>query len=166
MTDPLIKLYAGLSDQERGKLAFTYLTQGNALEQKRLASVMPQEHFVGLPDGYRRIFINLNNLTMMYSIAYWQQVARCLVMAAGATANLSDPDPEAYKPVMNRFEAAEAGLLAIEQAFDSICDEHGLDAAVMRVMAGEQFYEIATHDLKPNDACLDGYREVFASMLI
>lgn len=165
MTDPLIKLYEGLTDQERGKMAYTYLAQGNELEQKRIASVMPEQHFVGLPDGYRRMFINLNNLTMMYSIAYWQQVAQCLAMAAGTMEKLHDNDPEAYKPMVKRFDADEAALLAIEQAFDDVCLEHGLDAGVMRFMAGNQFYQATMPDLKPDDVCLAGYREIFASTL-
>ncbi len=87
-----------LTDIERGKLAYTYLTQGNELEQKRIASVMPQEHFVVLSDGYRRMFINLNNLTMLYAVAYWQQVSRCHALMAGAIAQIRDDEPEAYKP--------------------------------------------------------------------
>jgi hypothetical protein len=165
MTDPLIKLYAGLTDQERGKMAFTYLAQGNHLELERIASTMSMEHFVGLPDGYRRMHLNLNNLTMMYAIAYWGQVAQCLVMAAGTMAHLSDPDPEAYKPIKQHFQAAEAALLAIEQSFDDVCLENCLDSAAMRFMAGGQYYEVATPDLKPDDVCLAGYREVFTSTM-
>lgn len=165
MTDQVTKLYAGLTDKERATMAYTYLTKGNELERARIASVMPQEHFVGLPDGYRRIFINLNNLTMMYSIAYWQQVAQCLALLAGVQAILSDPDPEAYERTVKRFQAAEAALLAIEAAFDSVCTEHGLNAAVMRGMAGKRFYTIATPDLKASGDCLAGYREIFASIM-
>ncbi len=165
MTDPMMKLYAGLTDQERGKLAYTHMVQGNELEQKRIDSVMPEQYFVGLPDGYRRIFINLNNLTMTYSIAYWQKVAQCLTFAAGTAAKFYDPDPEAYKPVMKRFEAAEAALMAIEQAFDDTCLEHGLDRDVMRFMAGNQFYDLTMPDLKPDEVWLTGYREIFASSM-
>lgn len=162
MTDPLTKLYAGLTDQERGKMAYTYLTQGNELEQKRIASVMPEQNFVGLPDGYRRMFINLNNLTMIYAIAYWKQVALCQAFMGGTMTLIHDDDPEAYLPMKIRFEAAEGVLLAIETAFDDVCLEHGLNRDVMRYMAGNQFYQVAHPDLTPDAVCLAGYRDIFA----
>lgn len=165
MTDPMMKLYAGLTDTERAKLAFSYLAKDNDLERARIASVMPEQYFVGLPDGYRRMAINLSNLTLMYAVAYWQSVAQCLVLLAGVQAIFSDPDPEAYERTVKSFEAAEAALLAIEAAFDSVCTEHGLDAAVMRGMAGKRFYTIATPGIKPDDVCLAGYREIFASTM-
>jgi hypothetical protein len=163
MTDPLIKLYAGLTDQERGKMAYTYLIQGNDLEMQRIVSAMPNQNFIGLPDGYRRMVVDLSNLTMIYAIAYWQQVARCVTMMAGTMGQLQDEDPEAYKPMIECFKAEEAALMSIEQAFDDVCLEHGLDAGAMRTMAGKQFYTIATPDLKTDDACLAGYLEIFAS---
>lgn len=168
MTDPLIKLYAGLTDQERAVLSYRYMMKGDDgdLERKRIESVMPEQYFVGLPMEFRRTEYNLQGLAMIYAVTYWQQVARCLAMAAGTMANLSDPDPEAYKPLKQRHKAAEAALMAIERAFDSVCEAHSLDAAVMRVMAGEQFYEIATPDLKPDDARLAGYREIFAATML
>ena len=163
MNDPLIKLYAGLTDEERGKLAYTYLLQGNELERKRIESVMPNQNFIGLPDGYRHTIINLTNLMMSYAIVYWQQVAQCVTLMAGAMALIHDIDPKAYLPMIERFEAAEAALLAIEKAFDTVCLEHGLDAGAMRYMACKQYYTIAMPELKPDDTCLAGYREIFAS---
>lgn len=164
--DSITKMYAGLTDQERGKLGFTYLTQGNTLEQKRIASVMTDQYFVGLPDGYRRMFINLNNLSMTYAIAYWNQVAITLASMGGATAMLHRADDaEQWKPMIECFEAAEARLLGIETAFDDVCQAHGLDRDVMRFSACKQFYTIATPDLMPDDVYMEGMREVFASML-
>ncbi len=165
MTDPLIKLYAELTDQERGKLAYTYLTQGNELELKRIESTMPEQCFVGLPLAYRRMHVDLTHLTLIYAVAYWKQVALCQAYMSGSMAQIRYDDPEAYKPMAQRFEAAERRLLAIEQGFDDVCAEHGLDAAVMRFMAGAQFYTIAMPDLKPDDVCLAGYREIFASTM-
>ena len=167
MTDPLIKLYAGLTDRERAVMSFRYLMQGDNgdLERKRIESVMPEQYFVGLPLEFRRTEYNLQGLAHLYAITYWKQVAQCLTFAAGTSAMLYDPDPEAYKPVMQRFEDAEAALLAIEQAFDDTCLEHGLDAAVMRSMAGKKFYTVSMPDLKPDDVCLTGYREIFAAIM-
>lgn len=165
MTDPLIKLYAGLTDEERGKMAYAYLMKGDDLERKRIESTMPDEHFIGLPDGYRRMFINLTNLIQSYAVAYWQQVAQCATMMAGVMVQLRDDDPEAYLPMKQRYQAAEAALLAVEQAFNDVCLEHGLDHDLMRGMAGKRFYTVATPDLKPDDTCLTGYREIFASTL-
>lgn len=165
MTDSLIKLYAGLTDTERGKMAYAYLLQGNDLERKRIESTMPEQPFVGLPMAYRRMHVDLTNLTLNYAVAYWQQVALCQAFMSGLMTRLHDDDPEAYKPLLTRFKAAEAVLLAIEQAFDSVCAEHGLDRDLMRGMAGKRFYECASSDLEPDDAYLVGYREIFASTL-
>ncbi len=165
MTDPLIKLYAGLTDTERGKIAYAYLLQGNDLERMRIESTMPEQYFVGLPMAYRRMYVDLTNLTLIYAVAYWQQVAQCATIMAGTMAKLQDDDREAYKPLMGRYEAAEAALLAIEQAFDDVCVTHGLDRDLMRSMAGKRFYTVASPDLKPDDACLAGYREIFVSAL-
>ena len=167
MTDPLIKLYAGLTDRERAVMSFRYLTQGDNgdLERKRIESVMPEQYFVGLPLEFRRTEYNLHGLAHLYAIVYWKQVARCLGLMAGVHAMFSDPDPKAYLPIKKRFEAAEAALLAIEQAFDDTCLEHGLDKDVMRFMAGTRFYTVSVPGMKPDDVCLKGYREIFASIM-
>ena len=161
MNDPLTKLYAGLTDKERGKLAFTYRTQHNDLETARIESAMSQQYFTGLPLEYRRMTASLQNLALMYSVAYWQQVALCLCYFSGVQALIHDDDPEACKPMMERLKSAEESLMALEQAFEDVCLEHGLDAGAMRYMAGRQFYTIATPDLEPDDTCLAGYREIF-----
>ena len=165
MTDPLIKLYAGLTDTERGKMAYAYLLRGNDLEHKRIESTMPEQHFIGLPTAYRRMHVALTNLMMSYAVAYWQQVAQCQVFMSAIMALMHDADPEAYKPLMERFKAAEAALLGIERAFDEVCAEHGLECTLMRGMAGKRFYTVATSDLEPNAECLTGYREIFASTM-
>ena len=167
MTDPLIKLYAGLTDRERAVMSFRYLTQGDNgdLERKRIESVMPEQYFVGLPLEFRRTEYNLQGLAQLYAVTYWKQVSLCQAFLAGTMALIHDDDEVEYKPMMQRFEAAEAALMAIEQAFDDVCLEHGLDKDVMRFMAGTQFYNLAMPDLKPDDVCLKGYREIFASTL-
>jgi hypothetical protein len=166
MTDPLIKLYAGLTDTERGKMAYAYLLQGNELELMRIESTMPEQYFVGLPMAYRRMHVDLTNLTLIYAVADWQQGALCQALMSAVMALLQDDDPEAYKPLAMRFKAAEAVLLAIEQAFDSVCAEHGLNCDLMRGMAGKRFYECASSDLQPDDDSMVGYREIFASALV
>lgn len=165
MTDTLTKLYAGLSDEERGKLAYAYMVQGNDLEMKRIASTMPEQYFVGLPYGYRRMFHSLTNLMMSYAVAYWQQVSKCQAFMSATMSLIHDDDPKAYLPMKQRLQAAETVLLAIEQAFDDVCLDHGLDRDLMRGMAGHRFYEAAMPALKPDDACLAGYREIFASTM-
>ena len=165
MTDPLIKLYAGLTDAERGKMAYAYLLHGNDLERKRIESTLPEQYFIGLPWGYRRVQTDLTHLTLLYAVASWQQVSRCQAFMAAAMALLDDDDPESYLPMVERLKAAEGVLLAIEQAFDSVCAEHGLDNVLMRVMAGKRFYTVASLDIEPNAECLTGYREIFASIM-
>ena len=167
MTDPLIKLYAGLTDSERAVMSFRYLTQGDNgdLERKRIESVMPEQYFVGLPLEFRRTEYNLHGLAMIYAIAYWKQVAQCLVLMTRTQALFIDPDPEAYKPVMQRWEAAERRLLAIEEAFDDTCLEHDLDKDVMRFMAGTQFYNLAMPGMKPDDVYMKSIRDIFTAMM-
>ena len=165
MTDPLIKLYAGLTDAERGKMAYAYLLRGNDLERKRIETTLPEQYFIGLPTAYRRMYVVLANLTLIYAVAYWQQVAQCQAFMASAMALLHDDDPEAYLPMVERLKAAEAVLLAIDHAFDDVCTDHGLDNVLMRGMAGKRFYIVATPDLEPNAECLTGYREIFASTM-
>lgn len=165
MTDQLIKLYAGLTDAERGKMAYAYLLHGNDLERKRIESTLPEQYFIGLPWGYRRVQTDLTHLTLLYAVAYWRQVSQCQAFMASAMALLHDDDPEAHLPMVERLKAAEAVLLAIDHAFDDVCSEHGLDRDLMRGMAGKRFYTVATPDLQPDDACLSGYREVFSSMM-
>ena len=165
MIDQMAKMYEGLTDQERGKLAYAYLLQGNSLERMRIESTMQEQYFLGLPTDYRRVFIDLTNLTMSYAVAYWQQVAHCQAYMSAARVLLQDDDPEAYKPMMERFKAGEAALLAIEQAFDDVCAEHGLNAELMRQRKGHQFYAVASPDVKADAQVIADYREVFASAL-
>ena len=168
MNDPMMKLYEKLTDEERGKLAFTYLLKGDTTERERIESTMTREYFIAFPDGYRRAFININNLRMVYAVAYWRQVAQCQAYLSGTMAliheDLKHPDEAAtYPPMLARFEAAEAALMAIDEAFNDVCDEHGLDAELLQI--GGRFYTIATSDTKPDEDCLAGYREIFADAM-
>ena len=165
MNDPLTKLYAGLTDEERAVLAFTYRAGHNDLEVARIESAMIDQTFSGAPYEYRRMTAGMYDMALLYAVEYWKQVALCLTMQAGTMALIHDPDPEAYLPLRKAFETAEGVLLAVEQAFADVCLEHRLDIAAMQFVSGKRFYEIATPDLKPDDACVAGYREVFEGAL-
>lgn len=166
MTDPMIKLYAGLTHSELAVLNFGYLMKGDDgdLERKRIESVMTDEYFVGLPMEFRRIEYNLKGLAMIYAVTYWRQVALCQALMGGAMAKLRSDDPEAYQPMAQRSNAAEAALLAIEHAFDDVCLEHGLDPSTMRTLSGKRFYEVA-NNIQPDESCLSSYREIFAGVM-
>jgi hypothetical protein len=164
MIDKMDKVYGVLTDQERGKLAYACLVKGNELEQLRIAGTMQDQYFIGLPDGYRRMFIELSKVSMIYSIAYWRNVAGASTYLAGAMGLIQDPQGD-YQHVHQLFIEAEVHILSLEQAFDEVCEAHGLDREVMRHMAGRQFYTVATPDLKPDDHVTAGYREMFESGL-
>ena len=168
MNDPMLKIYAKLTDDERGKLAFAYLLKGDTAERERIESTMVREYFIAFPNGYRRAFININNLRMAYAVAYWRQVAECQAYMSGTMAliqeDLKHPDEAAtYPPMHARFEAAESALMAIDEAFNDVCDEHGLDPELLQI--GGRFYTIATPDTEPNEDCLAGYRQIFADAM-
>lgn len=165
MTDPLVKLYAGLTDKERAVLAYSYIAKQNDIEHRRIESTMQMQNFVGLPLEYRREIDNLNYLALLYAMEYWKQVALAQLFFIGTHALLQSEDPEAYRPMVERFEREEGRLLSLEQAFDAVCTEHGFDAATMRTLSGTRFYQIATPDLKASGDCLAGYREIFASIM-
>lgn len=69
--------------------------------------------------------------------------------------------------MLERFHVEESRLLSLEQAFNEVCQEHGLDAATMRTMAGRQFYTIAMpEDEQIHDAeSLADYKETFSLMI-
>lgn len=165
MTDPVTKLYEGLTDRERGNLAFQYSLKNDILEKLRIESTMPEQNFIGLPIGYRRQISDMGSLSLLYAVEYWRRVSLCLALMGGVGTLLQDPDPEAYKPIMERFEAAEAILMALDGAYTEVCLDHGLDPDLMRFMAGHRFYAVATPDLIPDEKAWGEYRVIFNSGL-
>jgi hypothetical protein len=160
-------MYAGLTDLERGKLAFGYSIKKDALEVARITSTMSDQHyFIGLPHDYRRMVGDLIHLSLFYGVEYWRKVAFCLSLMGGGSAMARSPDftDEEFIRVTECFRKAEGDLLALEQAFDEVCAGHGLDSALMRDMAGERFY-VMSEEATPCAVSLAGYREAFANLL-
>jgi len=163
--DPIAKLYSGLTDKERAALAFNYAMQHNEVELCRIRSVMPMQHFTGLPSDYRHGLYNLQNLAMLYAIEYWRLVAHIQTAAAGAMVMLKSDDEKEWRPVVERHVQLEAKLLSLETALDAVCTTHGLDPDTMRRMAGTTYYEISRPDLTPDADFLVGVRASFSELM-
>lgn len=165
MSDQITKMYQGLTDTERGKLAYHYLIERNDLERARIESTMTEQHFIGLPASYRRTLMDLVGLSMFYAVVYWNQVAICQAHLAATAALLRQEDDAACIASFKNFESAEGALLAIEHAFDEVCEEHGLNLTSMRFVAGNGFYQVATPNLECDQGHKQAMRELFANEL-
>ena len=164
MTDPMIKLYAGLTDKEKAVLAFTYRAQHNYLEVARIESAMAEQSFIGLPYDYRLLTCNLQSLALQYGVEHWRRVALCQAMMAGMMALIHDEDPTAYLPLKKSFECAEEALKALEAALDAVCLSHGLDSGQVRALTGRQFYQVLP-DTLPDAEDLKFLSDTFEEIL-
>jgi len=184
--DTITKLYSGLTDRERAALAFDYLMPYNEIEMQRIQAAMPEQYFVGSPLEFRRMFHGFLNISMLYAIEYWRQVAMANIYLAGlnamsmktieATKHLSDEEIvnsteyQEWEAVLKRFENHEIMLLSLEVAIDEISADHGLNPQSLRGMAGERHYTIIgtrpdKPDREPDAAIVAEFRKMWAENL-
>ncbi len=131
------KIYEGLSSQEKAALAFHYIITGDSAEVDKIDATVEHYHY-RMPDGkYRRRLYCYMAFESMVSIEYWRLQARLNMLMAGVMAVESEDDNnELPDLIMKAVIKGEGRLLALEDALDTICSEHGLDSGAVRLFAG------------------------------
>lgn len=154
--DTITKMYAGLTNKERAALAFDYLMRADDVECKRIEAAMPEQYCIGAPLEYRRMLLGLTQISALYALEYWRNVAGANICLAGylslghkvlpETGHLTDTellqhaDYQRWRAIFKMFEQHEVMLLSIEAAIDELCAERGINPAAIRKLAGERHY--------------------------
>lgn len=140
--DRLTKAYRGLNADQSAALAFHYISEGNALEFKRLGDAVPRKDY-NCPDvAYQARLDGLTRFAACWAIEHWRlRCHKAEMLGAALVANRRNDDEKADN-LLDAHERAESCLMALDVALAAICADHGLDADDVRRMAG-------TEDFKP-----------------
>ncbi len=179
--DPISKLYASLTSKEQAALSFDYLMKGDELEQSRIASAMPMQHFTGFPLEYRQTLDGMGMVAMLYAIEHWRNVAMVNIYLAGAVAKsanaiaatrflgdeaaLQCAEYQEWRATVDALENHETMLHSIEAAIDELCAEHAISPAAIRKMAGTRVYAPIQPDLKADADAVAELRGCWARAL-
>ena len=156
--DRLTKAYRGLNADQSAALAFHYISEGNALEFKRLGDAVPRKDY-NCPDvAYQARLDGFTRFAACWAIEHWRLRCHKAEMLGAALAATRRNDDEKADTLLDAHERAESCLLALDVALAAICAEHGLDAADVRRMAGTEAFEPMREGMTPDADYLDATR--------
>ncbi len=146
----LTKAYRGLNADQSAALAFHYISEGNALEFKRLGDAVPRKDY-NCPDvAYQARLDGFTRFAACWAIEHWRLRCRKAEMLGAALAASRGNDDEKADTLLDAHEQAESCLLALDVVLAAICAEHGLDAADVRRMAGAEAFKPMREGMTPD----------------
>lgn len=149
--DRLTKAYRGLNADQSAALAFHYISEGNALEFKRLGDAVPRKDY-NCPDvAYQARLDGFTRFAACWAIEHWRlRCHKAEMLGAALVANRRGEDFEKADDLLYSHERAESCLLALDAALVAICAEHGLDADDVRRMAGTEAFKPMREGMTPD----------------
>lgn len=160
----LTKAYRGLNADQSAALAFHYISEGNALEFKRLGDAVPRKDY-NCPDvAYQARLDGFTRFAACWAIEHWRLRCYKAEMLGAALAASRRDDDEKADTLLDAHERAESCLLALDVALAAICAEHGLDAADVRRMAGTEAFEPMREGMTPDADYLAAMRAGLARL--
>lgn len=160
----LTKAYRGLNADQSAALAFHYISEGNALEFKRLGDAVPLKDYRCPDVAYQARLDGFTRFAACWAIEHWRM--RCLeaeTLGAALVANRR-ADYEKSDNLLDIHEHAEGCLLALDVALAAICTGHGLDAADVRRMAGTEAFKPSREGMTPDADYLAAMRAGLARL--
>ena len=162
--DRLTKAYRGLNADQSAALAFHYISEGNALEFKRLGDAVPRKDY-NCPDvAYQARLDGFTRFAACWAIEHWWLRCHKAEMLGAALAASRGNDDEKADTLLDAHEQAESCLLALDAALATVCAEHGLDAADVRRMAGTEAFLPMREGMTPDADYLAGMRAGLARL--
>lgn len=149
--DRLTKAYRGLNTDQLAALAFHYISDGNALESRRLCDAVPMKDYRCLDAAYEARLDSLMWFSARWAIEHWRWRCRSAETLAGALAAVhSDGYDEKAETALERHENAEKCLLALDAVLLDVCRDHGIDPGDVRKLAGAQPFAPAREGMAPD----------------
>lgn len=148
--DRLTKAYRGLNADQSAALAFHYISEGNALEFKRLGDAVPRKDY-NCPDvAYQARLDGFTRFAACWAIEHWRlRCHKAEMLGAALTASRRNDDEKA-DTLLDAHERAGSYLLALDVALVAVCADHGLDAADVRRMAGTEAFKPMREGMTPD----------------
>lgn len=134
--DRIAKLYEGLTNKERAVLAFHYMTDINELELERVAAAVPMKTYECSDMEYRQWLNSLADMAALWAIEHWKTYSSKLAALGALHLMIARNELDEVQAMMDAHEKWESHLLALDCALLAICEEHGVDPAAVRRMAG------------------------------
>jgi len=136
----ITKLYASLTAKQRAALMFNHSVAVDELEVERIAHSVPVVNYRGRDPEHFGWLSDISRMASAWATLHWR--GRCATLTS-MWAGHALMRQHAYEQADESFAEAnqgEARLLALDAALDSVCREHGIDAKVVRNLAGTEVY--------------------------
>ena len=163
--DRLTRAYCGLTADQLAALAFHYISEGNALEFKRLGDAVPRKDY-NCPDvAYQARLDGFTRFAACWAIVHWRlRCHKAEMLGAALVTNRRGENFEKADDLLYAHERAESCLLALDAALVAICAEHGLDAADVRRMACTEAFKPMREGTTPDADYLAAMRAGLAQL--
>lgn len=163
--DRLTKAYRGLNADQSAALAFHYISEGNALEFKRLGDAVPLKDYRCPDVAYQARLDGFTRFAACWAIEHWRlRCHKAEMLGATLAAIRRGEDFEKTDDLLYAHERAESCLLALDVALAAICADHGLDAADVRRMAGTEAFKPRREGITPDPDYLAAMRAGLARL--
>ena len=136
----ITKLYDSLTTKQRAALVFNHSGDSNEVEIRRISATIPVISYRSRDPEY---FCWLNyffEMASTWAITHWR--GRCATLAAMWSGYTSTRQHN-YTGAETSFQEAQQGegrLMALDDALDAVCNDHGIDPAAVRRLAGTERY--------------------------
>jgi hypothetical protein len=166
MSKPQIaKLYDGLTDQERARLAFHFLAHDNEAEVDRIVATVPREVFRVPAAGFMDYFDGCRWMAVLWSVNHWIARQRVSVATAGVLVGFARKDHDIIDEMSERVRAWESSLVALDDALDAVCKDHDIDPADIRRLTDAEPYFSIRPSAKPDPEIFELRKQQLESAL-
>ena len=164
--DRLIKAYRGLNADQSAALAFHYISEGNALEFKRMGDAVPRKDY-NCPDvAYQARLDGFTRFAACWAVEHWRlRTHKAEMLGAALAAIRRGEDFEKTDDLLYAHEQAESCLLALDAALLAICADNQIDPADVRKMAGTEAFKPMREGMTADGEIQAAMQSAFAQLL-
>jgi len=146
----MTKAYRGLNADQSAALAFHYISEGNALEFKRLGDAAPRKDYNCPDEAYQARLDGFTRFAACWAIEHWRLRCHKAEILGAALAASRRNDDEKADTLLDAHEQAETYLLALDAALQTICADNGIDPADVRKRAGTEPFKPMREGMTPD----------------
>jgi hypothetical protein len=159
--DSIVKMYCKLTTQQQAVLAFNNLMAGNQIETERVIDAVPMQNYRCKDLEFQDQFESYKTMALLWSLEYWQLYAQQLEALVRLNRHTHRKDWIKADLAHEQLEHLGSCLSAIDRALGAICEAQGLDAKLVRLMAGCR----PLASIAPDDSYTDQMTEKLNTLL-
>lgn len=161
--DSITKIYTGLDSKELATLAFSYLTDENELEFRRVAAAVPIKSYQCPDMEYQDFLDGFIKMAALWAIEHWYIYSRSL--EALVAMHMAAGNQSKEESMIEVHRVWESRLLALESALSVVCEENGISPDAVRRLARTTAFTSGYAGLMPDDIYRAEFQVKMAQLL-